>query len=77
MEYTDHIIRDHHIFNYIFYIIYLFKKDKTEFTGIESYVYELAFNQKDITWFPIDQLYIAKPGELQLDDDEDDDDDDD
>ena len=77
MEYTDHIIRDHHIFNYIFYIIYLFKKDKTEFTGIESYLYELAFNQKDITWFPIDQLYIAKPGELQLDDDEDDDDDDD
>ena len=77
LDYTDHIGKDHHIFNYIFYIIYLFKKDKTELTGMESYVYELAFNQKDINWFPKDQLYIAKPGELQLDDDDDEKDDDD
>ena len=72
-----HQKKDHNIFNYILYIIYLYKKEKTELNGMESYIYESAFVQKDITWFPIDQLYIAKPGELQLDDDEDDDDDDD
>jgi hypothetical protein len=53
--YDDHIRNDHGIFNYIYYIIFLHKKDKTEFTGMESYVYDLAFKQKDITWFPIDK----------------------
>lgn len=74
--YYDHIGKDHKIFNYIFYIIYLYKKDVTEFTGIESYVYELAFNQKDITWFPSEKLYIAKEGEILKEEEEDDDDDD-
>jgi hypothetical protein len=65
-NYNDHIKSDHKIFNYIFYIIYLYKKDNTEFTGMESYVNDLVFIQKDITWFPNHQLYIAKPGELQM-----------
>jgi hypothetical protein len=63
-NYNDHIKYDHKIFNYIFYIIYLYKKDNTEFTGMESYVNDLVFVQKDITWFPNHQLYIAKSGEL-------------
>src|SRR5574344_3131898 len=63
-SYNDHISIDHKIFNYIFYIIYLYNKDTTEFTGMESYVYELVFNQKAITWFPLKNLYLAKPGEL-------------
>ena len=74
--YSDHIGTDHKIFNYIFYIIYLYKKDTTEFTGIESYVYELAFNQKDITWFPTEKLYIAKEGEILKDEEEEDEEDD-
>ena len=74
--YYDHIGKDHKIFNFFFYIIYLYKKDVTEFTGIESYVYELAFNQKDITWFPSEKLYIAKEGEILKEEEEDDDDDD-
>jgi hypothetical protein len=54
-SYEDHMQKDHNIFNYIFYIIYLHKKDKTEFNGMESYVYKMAFLEKDITWFPIDK----------------------
>ena len=73
--YHDHISEDHKIFNYVFYIIYLYKKDMTEFTGIESYIYDLAVVQKEISWFPLEKLYIAKEGELELiskdDDDED------
>ena len=37
---------------------------------MESYIYESAFIQKDITWFPSKKLYIAKPEELEIDSDE-------
>lgn len=53
--YNEHVRIDHNIFNYIYYIIYLHFKDKTEYTGMESYVYDLVFNQRDITWFPINK----------------------
>jgi hypothetical protein len=75
-DYNTHLTVDHSVFNYIFYIIYLYKKEKTELNGMESYIYESAFIQKDITWFPIKKLYIAKPEELEIDSDEDADDED-
>ena len=75
-SYDAHLKKDHNFFNYIFYIIYLYKKEKTELNGMESYIYELAFVQKDITWFPTKKLYIAKPEELEINSDEEDDDED-
>ena len=74
--YHDHISEDHKIFNYVFYIIYLYKKDMTEFTGIESYIYDLAVVQKEISWFPLEKLYIANEGDLELMNKDDDDDND-
>jgi len=50
--YKDHIDEDHDPFNYIFYIFYLLKKDKNEYTGMESFIYNMVFKVKDITWFP-------------------------
>ena len=73
-DYNTHENIDHFVFNYIFYIIYLYKKEKTELNGMESYIYESAFVQKDITWFPSKKLYIAKPEELEIDSDEEDED---
>jgi hypothetical protein len=73
-DYSTHQNIDHSVFNYIFYIIYLYKKEKTELNGMESYIYDSAFVQKDITWFPNKKLYIAKPEELEIDSDEDDED---
>ena len=73
-DYSTHQNIHHFVFNYIFYIIYLYKKEKTELNGMESYIYESAFIQKDITWFPSKKLYIAKPEELEIDSDEEDDD---
>lgn len=35
-----HIKNDHYMWNYLFYIAYLKEKKSTEFTGIESYVFE-------------------------------------
>ena len=73
-DYNTHENIDHFVFNYIFYIIYLYKKEKTELNGMESYIYDSAFIQKDITWFPSKKLYIAKPEELEIDSDKDDED---
>ena len=70
-DYNTHQNVDHFVFNYIFYIIYLYKKEKTELNGMESYIYESAFVQKDITWFPNKKLYIAKPEELEIESDDD------
>jgi len=55
--YNDHINNDHDPFNYIFYLFYIKKKDHTEFTGMESFVYNMAFVEKDITWFP-ENMYV-------------------
>ena len=71
-DYDAHKNEDHFVFNYIFYIIYLYQKEKTELNGMESYIYESAFIQKDIIWFPIKKLYIAKPEELEIDSDKED-----
>ncbi len=54
-NYQIHTKYDHNIFNYIYYIIYLDNKRKTEYTGMESYVYRMVFKQKDITWFPTEK----------------------
>jgi hypothetical protein len=54
-SYNDHIQKDHNIFNYIYYIIYLYKKDKTEFNGMETFINDMVFHVKDITWFPINK----------------------
>lgn len=46
-----HIKKDHYMWNYIFYLAYLIDKEKTEYTGIESYVNE-KFQNTDLSWFP-------------------------
>jgi hypothetical protein len=46
-----HIGQDHYMWNYLFYIYNLNKKDKTDYNGIESYV-SAKLDQDDIGWFP-------------------------
>ena len=46
-----HIVKDHHLWFYVFYIVHLKYKDDTEMTGIESYVNELKA-KNDQTWMP-------------------------
>jgi len=42
------------MWNYLFYIAYIYHKDKNEFNGTESYVYELI-EREEIKWFPVDK----------------------
>jgi hypothetical protein len=36
--FSQHILVDHNWWNYICYLIYLYSKDKNDYTGIESYI---------------------------------------
>lgn len=50
--YEHHVTVDHNPWNYLFYIYYVMKENPTEFTGIDSYVYDML-RKEDIFWFPI------------------------
>mmetsp|Transcript_9604 Transcript_9604/g.8268 ORF Transcript_9604/g.8268 Transcript_9604/m.8268 type:complete len:88 (-) Transcript_9604:95-358(-) len=63
-----HIKKCHYLWNYIFFIYSIQKKDPTEFNGIESYVSE-KLEQEDISWIPnleAIELEGIKQEELQM-----------
>lgn len=47
-----HVKIEHNLWNYIFFISYLKNKEKTEYTGFESYIAN-KLETNDITWFPL------------------------
>ena len=55
----NHLKKDHYLWNYMFYIAYLRDKDKTEYTGLESYIAELC-DAKEISWFPTGRALCMK-----------------
>ncbi|EGR27735.1 MIR domain protein [Ichthyophthirius multifiliis] len=61
-----HIKTNHYMWNYVYYISYLYQKDPTEFSGTESYIFDMIENQ-DSSWFPIN-----RSSDLDLNEDEDD-----
>lgn len=55
--FENHIEKDHNIWYYIYYIVHLRQKDQTEYTGVESQVWE-RYNNDDIAWFPLHKAMI-------------------
>jgi hypothetical protein len=49
--FARHIGSEHNMWDYVFYLIYLQKKDSTEFTGAETYV-EKQLLKDSIDWLP-------------------------
>ena len=47
----SHVMQEHNMWNYLFFIIYLREKDETDFTGIDSFVME-CLERKDVSWVP-------------------------
>jgi len=47
-----HVKIDHSLWNYVFFISYLRNKERTEYTGFESYISDKLENN-DISWFPL------------------------
>ena len=60
-----HIRRDHKLWNYLYFMYFLKKKDSTEYTGIESYVAAQVFRD-DTDWLPLGKAYCLKVGEAYI-----------
>ena len=48
--FKEHIKMNHYMWNYVFFIAYLKWKDKNDYTGIESYVFD-KIEAKDVSWY--------------------------
>ena len=52
ITFERHVKQEHYMWNYVFFLIYLLKKKKTEYTGIEQDIANLVA-QDDTSFFPI------------------------
>ncbi|XKL65729.1 hypothetical protein PGB90_009149 [Kerria lacca] len=51
VSFEEHIINEHNMWHYLYFIVLVKVKDPTEFTGPESYVYAMV-NDRNLDWFP-------------------------
>jgi len=54
-----HITEDHNMWNYLFMIVHLREKDKTEYNGWEQYVAD-KMNARDTSFFPLNNAIVLK-----------------
>ncbi|KAJ8985868.1 hypothetical protein NQ317_006242 [Molorchus minor] len=66
VNFEDHIKNEHNMWHYLYFIVLIKVKDPTEFTGPESYVYEMV-KTSNLEWFPrlraISLAAVEKEGE--------------
>ena len=68
-RYTDegferHIVQDHNLWKYLFYIVHLLAKDKTDYDGTESYIWKQYENDL-ISWFPLHKSIALNDGKQE------------
>ncbi|XP_018320612.1 inositol 1,4,5-trisphosphate receptor isoform X2 [Agrilus planipennis] len=51
VSFEEHIQSEHNMWHYLYFIVLIKVKDPTEFTGPESYVYEMV-KASNLDWFP-------------------------
>jgi len=51
VTFEDHITKEHNLWNYLYFVIHLRTKDETEFTGPESFIFQMI-QEKNLEWFP-------------------------
>ncbi|KAF0991205.1 hypothetical protein HZS_6306, partial [Henneguya salminicola] len=51
ISFESHCNEDHNIWSYLYFIVHLNVKETTDFTGPESYVYDMI-KRRNIGWFP-------------------------
>jgi hypothetical protein len=52
LSFTTHCFKEHFMWNYLFFRVYLIETDPTEMTGQETYVYNEMIN-KSIRFYPL------------------------
>lgn len=54
ITFEKHIKEEHYLWNYVYFLIYLYEKPETEYTGTESYIFQKCEDNDDVTsFFPI------------------------
>jgi hypothetical protein len=50
--FDNHIEKEHNMWKYAFYIVYLLQKDPTEYTGLETFVFKMI-EEEDMNFYPL------------------------
>mmetsp|Transcript_29848 Transcript_29848/g.38559 ORF Transcript_29848/g.38559 Transcript_29848/m.38559 type:complete len:281 (-) Transcript_29848:163-1005(-) len=66
LKFSDHLKKDHNMWNYIFYKMYLERKGQTELTGTEAYLKD-QMKIQSISYFPIKQALCLTNVEKKTD----------
>ncbi|XP_065669152.1 inositol 1,4,5-trisphosphate-gated calcium channel ITPR1 isoform X5 [Hydra vulgaris] len=64
VTFEAHITKEHNMWDYLYFIVLLKVKDPTEFTGPESYVFEMIKN-RCLEWFPYLRSMSLSVGETE------------
>lgn len=68
INFMTHVKRDHNMWKYTYYIMYLKEKKQTKYTGIEAYIISLVDSSK-ISYFPMNraiQMVDTEEDQLEL-----------
>jgi len=66
--FQDHVHTDHHMWNYLFYMIYLMDKDPTEYSSHEHYIAKVLDADNDVaSFFPINRSLSLDANEANAD----------
>ena len=66
--FQNHVRTDHHMWNYLFYMIYLMNKDPTEYSSHENYIAKVLEADNDVvTFFPINKALSLDGNEANKD----------
>ena len=57
--FQNHIKNDHNMWKYLFFVAHLLIKDRTNYTGQESYVYE-KLKVRDLSFYPVNKALILQ-----------------
>jgi len=64
ITFNNHIKKEHNMWNYLFFMIHLYHKPKTEYTGSEQYVSN-SVEEQDISFFPILRSITLEEAEMK------------
>ncbi|KAL9642967.1 hypothetical protein ABK040_010659 [Willaertia magna] len=53
LTFEKHVKEEHYLWNYVYFLIYLYEKPTTEFTGTEQYIYERCEEDDVAGFFPV------------------------
>ena len=54
-DFEKHLNYEHHVWDYLFYIVYISKKESSIRNSYENLVYQL-FNEEKFTWVPNEEI---------------------